>query len=124
MPSLPGVWVRWDSGYYLQIAREGYRLQSETAAFFPAFPFLIRFFGFGSTTVMSWAGFAIANLASMAAILLLWFQVNENMGQLLPGAQLLAYHYSPHHCFFCGLYGRFIFTVFGAGLLVFCSQTV
>lgn len=39
----PGVWARWDSGYYLAIAREGYDAENATPAFYPLYPLLIRF---------------------------------------------------------------------------------
>jgi hypothetical protein len=39
----PGVWARWDSGYYLTIARNGYSASNATPAFYPLYPLILRF---------------------------------------------------------------------------------
>ena len=43
--SIPGIWARWDSGYYLSISKEGYSTDIEflkqAAGYFPLYPFLI-----------------------------------------------------------------------------------
>ena len=38
----PGVWARWDSGYYLAIARSGYAVDNGTPTYYPLYPLLIR----------------------------------------------------------------------------------
>jgi hypothetical protein len=65
-------WVRWDAGWYHQIAVDGYsytRGEQSTVAFFPAYPLLLRFLGAGPFTVFS-AGIAVTLLAGMAAMVL------------------------------------------------------
>jgi hypothetical protein len=41
------MWARWDSGFYLEIVKYGYRFiatEQTSAAFFPLYPILIKFF--------------------------------------------------------------------------------
>jgi hypothetical protein len=57
-------WLRWDTMWYLWIAREGYTVKENAVAFAPMYPFLIRIFGslFGGqyllvAMVISWGSF-------------------------------------------------------------------
>jgi hypothetical protein len=38
----PGVWARWDSGYYISIAENGYSVGNLSTAFYPLYPVLMR----------------------------------------------------------------------------------
>jgi hypothetical protein len=40
--SWPGVWARWDSGYYINIAENGYSVGNLSTAFYPLYPALMR----------------------------------------------------------------------------------
>ncbi|MGB9826264.1 MAG: mannosyltransferase family protein, partial [Desulfofundulus sp.] len=62
---------RWDAGWYLKIAREGYNQKS--AAFFPLYPLLIHLFSrLGMNPVA--AGILISNL-SLAGILAIFYRL-------------------------------------------------
>jgi hypothetical protein len=65
-------WVRWDSGWYRQIAAEGYTyvpgVQS-TVAYFPGYPLLLRFLARGPLSIFG-AGVAVTLVAGLATVVL------------------------------------------------------
>jgi Gpi18-like mannosyltransferase len=64
---LSNVLLRWDSGYYLKIATEGYSPQGDERGFFPLYPFVVK----GLVSVFGWdtigTGLVIAALSFLAA---------------------------------------------------------
>lgn len=71
------MWVRWDSLWYLRLARTGYAdigyhavTRIDAAGFFPLYPLLVRYVGHvtGSPIV---AGLLISNVAAVASLLLM-----------------------------------------------------
>ena len=81
------MWARWDSGFYLQIATEGYSYSStelSNLAFFPLYPLLIRIFSLGAKNpeLLTAAGVIISNVAALTAFYLLYRLVllDENRG--------------------------------------------
>ncbi len=98
--------VAWDSEFYLSIATHGYddpavrtippqadapaplrRPLSLNYAFFPVYPWLIRFasfpftaFGLGSMAAATLAGVLISALGTLAAMLALWDLANQELG--------------------------------------------
>ncbi|HJW83586.1 MAG TPA: mannosyltransferase family protein, partial [Anaerolineae bacterium] len=73
---------RWDTGFYLSIATEGYRYQGTalpSVAFFPLLPLAIRAVALviGDPLV---AGLIVANAALLAAVMLLYRLVEEEWG--------------------------------------------
>jgi Gpi18-like mannosyltransferase len=69
---IPGVWARWDSPYYVDIAKQGYEALPLAHGFFPVYPLLmaavVRLTGIGPTL----AGMLIAQLSYLACLLLLY----------------------------------------------------
>jgi hypothetical protein len=81
---LDALTSRWDSGFYLDIAREGYRNaapagQFPSTPFFPLYPVLIRLFdlAIGDTLV---AGLLVANLALLLAVMFFHRLAGEEFG--------------------------------------------
>jgi hypothetical protein len=67
------LWVRWDSGWFLRIARHGYGADPPfTAAFFPLYPGLIALFGRALGGRYALAGLLISLAACLVAFELLW----------------------------------------------------
>jgi hypothetical protein len=73
--ALVNIWSRWDAGWYLQIAREGYMHspgQQSNTAFFPLYPMLMRALHSlsGSESDASWfaCGIAVSNFALIAGL--------------------------------------------------------
>jgi Gpi18-like mannosyltransferase len=74
---------RWDTGFYLSIADEGYRYQGvdlPSVAFFPLLPLLIR-----AVTPLTGdsltAGLLVTNLALLAAVIFLYRLVEMEWGR-------------------------------------------
>jgi Gpi18-like mannosyltransferase len=69
---------RWDAGFYLSIADEGYRYEGVTfpsVAFFPLYPMLLRAVRFVTGDPL-WAGLIVSNLALLAGVILLYRLAN------------------------------------------------
>ena len=81
----PGLWVRWDSGWFLRIAQHGYASDPpNTVAFFPLYPGLTAVLGRVLGDHYALAGLLIALAACLAAFELLWQRGLRQLGQ--PGA--------------------------------------
>lgn len=76
------VWGRWDSGWYLKIAQEGYS-SSGSFAFFPLYPSLIKFFSlivperFLSQEVWLFITVALSNLFFIFGLIIFHFLVKN-----------------------------------------------
>jgi hypothetical protein len=69
------LWSRWDSGYFIEIARKGWG-NDGTAAFYPVYPALIGLLGL-VTPHYTLFGILISLAASLVAFELLWRIANE-----------------------------------------------
>lgn len=83
------MWIRFDSGFYLDIARHGYwpastLHTSSNWAFYPLYPAIVsvigRLFG-GSTPAFSLAGLLVSNLAACVAIIYLYLLVRRDFSR-------------------------------------------
>ncbi len=63
-----GVWNRWDTGHYVEIATNGYNINSENPAFFPLYPLLIRWTDPILPGHKLGAALIVASLACIAAL--------------------------------------------------------
>lgn len=73
---------RWDTGFYVSIATEGYRYEGvplPSVAFFPLLPLLMRLLG-GLTGDVVPAGILISNAALLAAMMLLYRLADAEFG--------------------------------------------
>jgi len=71
------MWARWDSGFYLDIAGEGYSYSAtglSNLAFFPLYPLLLRIFSLGTKNpeLLTVLGIVISNAAALTAFILLY----------------------------------------------------
>jgi hypothetical protein len=77
-----GLWVRWDSGWFLRIARHGYGSDPPfAAAFFPLYPGLIAIVGRALGGRYALAGLLIALGACLVAFELLWRLAARRLGE-------------------------------------------
>lgn len=108
---LPGVWLRFDAGYYLNIAREGYSGDAKQINFLPAYPLMIRWLAGGSHSMEAnaWAGLAISNLALILGGLLLWRITREESGPGAAWAALVSLAVFPTAFFFSAIYSESLF---------------
>ncbi len=113
---------RWDTGWYIQIATEGYRFDVETGkgnvAFFPLFPLLMRaVIACGASPIA--AGLLIANVCFFVALVLFFRFVAAEFGRR-PLAQhataLLAF--SPGLAWFSIGYTESLFLALTLGLIL------
>jgi len=110
--SLPGIWARWDAGYYLSIAANGYSLHGEELGFFPVYPFLVRLSALGLPSLMAWSGFLISNLAFILAALLLWYQVKADFSEPIAWGTIITLSVFPTSLFFSAIYTESLFLLF------------
>jgi hypothetical protein len=69
------LWAKWDSQWYVQIARDGYwfqPLQQSNVAFFPLYPLLTRLTAPLLDGNLVRAGFVVSNLAFFLALIVLY----------------------------------------------------
>src|SRR5260370_24463025 len=81
--------LRWDAGWYLKIAREGYTyngndLVQQPVVFFPLYPLLSKVVAYVSGVSEGAALLIVSNLAAVVAVLLLFKLISED--QYAPAA--------------------------------------
>jgi hypothetical protein len=64
--------VRWDAYWYISIARDGYDFSGRAAAFFPAYPALIRAVDLTSPLSPVTSAIVVSNAAFLAALIVLY----------------------------------------------------
>jgi hypothetical protein len=72
------LWDRWDSGWFLEIARKGWG-DDGSAAFYPVYPSLIGIFGLAVGHYVL-AGLVISLVAGLVAFELLWRLARDRFG--------------------------------------------
>lgn len=102
---------RWDTGFYLSIAQEGYRFQGvelPSVAFFPLLPMLIRGFNWllGDPLL---AGVVIANLALYGASVVLYLLAAQEWGGAVAGRAVWYLLVFPTSFFGSAIYSESIF---------------
>ncbi|MCI0394030.1 MAG: hypothetical protein L0332_23210 [Chloroflexi bacterium] len=110
---------RWDTGFYLSIAEEGYRYRDVTlpsVAFFPLYPLLIRAVSavVGDSLV---AGLLVSNLALLGAAILLYRLVDEEYGAALAGRAVWYLLIFPTSFFGSAIYTESLFLLAAIGAL-------
>lgn len=91
------MWQRFDSGFYLNIARGGYSAVNQIHiysnwAFFPLYPLLISPFGHlfgGSETAFSLAGLLVSNSAALLAIIYFYLLVKREFGEKVASCSIM-----------------------------------
>ena len=64
------IWARWDGGWFMHIARDGYTDSTTSTAFFPAYPLLVRAVGWVSGGHDVLAGVVVSLAAAAVAFVL------------------------------------------------------
>ncbi|MHB0856532.1 MAG: mannosyltransferase family protein [Anaerolineae bacterium] len=112
---------RWDSGFYLSIAREGYRFgvpegQFSSVPFFPLLPVLIA----GGKLLLGdpvLAGVLVANLALMGASILFYRLVDEEWGSVIADRAVWYMLIFPTSFFGSAIYTESLFLLGATGAL-------
>lgn len=111
------MWQRFDSGFYLGLAKSGYWPAStlhtySNWAFFPLFPLLIfplaHLFG-GSETAFSLAGLLISNAAALIAIIYLYKLVQREFGAKIASLSVIYLALFPTAFYLSAIYTESLF---------------
>lgn len=110
MPNyFPHVWSRWDSGYYVSISQNGYRLGGAELAFLPLFPISMRIVSSLSSLDFVWSGYLIAVASSVLAIWLFWIQAFRDCGMKIATNAAISMTLFPTSFFFTAVYTEGLF---------------
>lgn len=110
---------RWDTGFYLSIAEEGYRYRGvslPSVAFFPLLPLLIRAVTplVGDSLV---AGLLVTNVALLGATMLLYRLVDEEWGTAVAGRAVWYLLIYPMSFYGSAIYSESLFLLGAIGTL-------
>lgn len=111
---------RWDTGFYVSIAEEGYRYQGvplPSVAFFPLFPLLMRALGALVGDVLV-AGLLISNMALLLATMLLYRLADESWGAAVADRTVWYFLIFPAAFFGTAVYTESLFLLAAIGALV------
>jgi hypothetical protein len=103
---LLAVWGRWDAEHYLKIATDGY--SGTEPAFFPLYPFLIRYVGMFTGTHLI-AGLLISNAASFLALLYFYKLMEHEYNRHVAQRATFYIAIFPTAIFFSAVYSESLF---------------
>ncbi|MGH2537449.1 MAG: mannosyltransferase family protein, partial [Candidatus Promineifilaceae bacterium] len=124
---LDSLGSRWDTGFYLSIANEGYRYQgveTPSVAFFPLLPLLMRAVGRLTGGDALLAGVIIANVALLGASVLLYRLAELEWGPAVAGRATLYFLIFPASFFGSAIYTESLFLFFAIGSLYLARRGV
>jgi hypothetical protein len=110
--------ARWDAVWYLRIAESGFGGSDVRAAFFPLYPLLVRAVAapFGASPgALLVAGYVVALLAFLGALVLLHRLVSLELGRPLAEPTLLLLAVFPAAVFFGAPYSESLFLLLAVG---------
>lgn len=115
---------RWDTGFYVSIAEEGYRYRGvalPSVAFFPLFPLLMRALAalVGDAVV---AGILISNGALLLATMLLYRLAAEQWGQAVAERSVWYFLIFPTAFFGAAVYSESLFLLAAIGAFYFARR--
>jgi hypothetical protein len=116
------VWARWDSGWYLRIAEDGYSWPSSTPAFFPLYPLLMRALGIVLGGHELLAGVVVSTAASAAAFVLLHRLATARLGGRGGSLTVVSLAIFPTALFLAAVYGEALFLALAIGVFVLAER--
>jgi Gpi18-like mannosyltransferase len=99
------MWIRWDAGWYRQIAEDGYTYsatEQSSAAFFPLYPLLIRFVMWATGLPVFIAGIVTTWLTGFACCLTFYAWAANRSDEATAGRTLWLLLAWPFSFFICG----------------------
>src|SRR5437764_4641749 len=111
------MWQRFDSGFYLALARDGYGPvtslhHASSWVFYPLFPLLVRpvayLFG-GSAMAFDLAGVLVANAAALIAVIFLYKLVARELGARIASRSVLYLAVFPTSFYLSAVYAESLF---------------
>ncbi|MGE5617602.1 MAG: mannosyltransferase family protein, partial [Candidatus Woesearchaeota archaeon] len=113
---LAAPFARWDSVWYLTIARAGYNHQAARTAFFPLYPLLVRGVGYATRSDLV-AGVLISLVAFALALMLLYRLAALELGGELARLTVLLIAFCPMAYFFSAVYSESLFLALSLGCI-------
>lgn len=111
-----GPWSRWDSAWYLQIARQGY-FSAQSTAFFPLYPVLTSLLGHVFRGNFALGGLLISLASCLGAFILLYKLVELDFGPGIARRTVLFLAIFPTSFFFQAIYTESLFLLLGIASL-------
>jgi len=115
---------RWDAGFYVSIAEEGYQYRDvslPSVPFFPLYPLMMRALGFVIGDVMV-AGIIISNVALLLAMIILYRLVCQNEGNPSASRSVWYMLIFPAAFFGVAVYTESLFILCAIGALYFARR--
>lgn len=115
---------RWDTGFYVSIAEEGYRYSGvplPSVAFFPLYPLIMRALSMLVDDVVI-AGILISNITLLLAVILLYRLVTEEQDQSTASRSVWYLLIYPAAFFGMAVYSESLFLLFAIGALYFARR--
>ena len=119
------LWARWDSGFYLSIAQQGYSYSADAmsnVAFFPVYPLLVNLASAvtGDAVV---AGILVSNAALLGALLFLYKLTELEFGDADTAQRAVFYIAAfPTAFFFSAIYTESTFLFFSVATMYFARK--
>ena len=121
--ALAAPFARWDSVWYLTIARDGYT-PGPSPAFFPLYPLLVAAVGAVGPGLLA-GGVLVSVAAMLVALRLLWRLTELELGAAAPGVAdlaVLAVALGPMAFFFSAVYSESVFLALTLGAFLCARQ--
>ncbi len=124
------MWQRFDSGYYLNIARHGYGPASmlhnhSDWVFYPLYPLLISCVAFvlgRSNDAFSIAGLLIANISALIAIVYFYLLVNKEFGREVAARAVLYLALFPMSFYLSAIYTEGLFLALALACIYYARR--
>jgi hypothetical protein len=117
------IWWKWDAGWYMSIANDGYSFRpgyTTNVTWFPFYPLLIRLASFFVNPGI--AAIIISHAALLAAIFLLYRLVNLDYSRKVSERTVLYMLLFPASLFFSAIYSESLFLALSVGSF-YCART-
>ncbi len=120
------LWAKWDSQWYVQIARDGYwfqPLRQSNVAFFPLYPLAMRLLAPLAGDNLVLAGFLVSNVAFLAALTLLYRLAELELADREAARRTIFYlAFFPTAFFFSAVYTESLFLMLSVATMYFARR--
>jgi hypothetical protein len=112
----------WDGGWYRRIVLDGYGDTQETAAFWPAYPALVRALSSATGLSPESSGVLISNLAFLGGLIALQRLVTRSYGESVAMRAVWLVALNPVAFFFSAFYTESLFLLLSIGAILFARR--
>lgn len=126
---LINMWSRWDAGWYLGVAKDGYQFcpdKQSNVVFFPAYPYLVRFFHsvvpFSSDASWLAVGIILSNTALIVALTYLYLLVRLEHDEPSAKRAVIYLCIFPMTLFLSAVYSESVFLAFSTAAFYYARR--